>query len=444
MTDRPEADLAAAPRRATGFRGFTVVWAGQLVSLVGSGLTRFALGIWVYQATGSVTLFTLIALFSRLPGLVVAPFAGALVDRWDRRWTMLGAGTGAGLLTGGLALLLWADALETWHVYVFVALGSLFEAFHWPAYIASSTLMVPRRHLGRIGGMMQLGQAAAGTLAPAPAGFLLVTVGMTGVVLVNLATFLFAVVSLLLVRIPSPRGDGGPRSTLWRQALYGWTFIRERPGLLGLLGYFAAVNLVMGMGIVLITPLVLSFATAAVVGVVLTVANAGLFAGAVVMSVHGGPRPRIHGVLAMGLLFGLGLALAGLRADPWLVAGALFAALFAAPIINGSSQAIWQVKVPVDVQGRVFAVRRLIAQITAPVSYLAAGPLADRVFEPLLAAGGPLAGSVGRVLGVGEGRGIGLLFVVLGTLTALISLWGYLQPRVRRVEAELPDTLAGE
>ncbi|HLE83187.1 MAG TPA: hypothetical protein VJG13_02500, partial [Thermoanaerobaculia bacterium] len=105
MTDRPEADLAAAPRRATGFRAFTVVWAGQLVSLVGSGLTRFALGIWVYQATGSVTLFTLIALFSRLPGLVVAPFAGALVDRWDRRWTMLGAGTGAGLLTGGLALL---------------------------------------------------------------------------------------------------------------------------------------------------------------------------------------------------------------------------------------------------------------------------------------------------------------------------------------------------
>ena len=444
MTDRPEADLAAAPRRATGFRAFTVVWAGQLVSLVGSGLTRFALGIWVYQATGSVTLFTLIALFSRLPGLVVAPFAGALVDRWDRRWTMLGAGTGAGLLTGGLALLLWADALETWHVYVFVAAGSLFEAFHWPAYIASSTLMVPRRHLGRIGGMMQLGQAAAGTLAPAPAGFLLVTVGMTGVVLVDLATFLFAAVSLLLVRIPSPRGEGGPRGSLWRQALYGWTFIRERPGLLGLLGFFAAANLVMGMGIVLITPLVLSFATAAVVGVVLTVANSGLLAGALVMSVHGGPRPRIHGVLAMGLLFGLGLALAGLRADPWLVAGALFAALFATPIINGSSQAIWQVKVPVDVQGRVFAVRRLIAQFTAPVSYLAAGPLADRVFEPLLASGGPLAGSVGRVLGVGEGRGIGLLFVVLGTLTALISLWGYLQPRVRRVEVELPDTLAGE
>jgi len=123
------------------------------------------------------------------------------------------------------------------------------------------------------------------------------------------------------------------------------------------------------------------------------------------------------------------------------VAGALAIALFAAPVINASSQAIWQSKVPPEIQGRVFAVRRLIAQFTAPVAYLAAGPLADRVFEPLLAPGGSLAGSVGRVLGVGEGRGIGLLFVVLGTLLALISVWGYLQPRVRRVEDELPDAL---
>jgi len=444
MTNTPAGDVGEAPRQVTGFRAFTVVWAGQLVSLVGSGLTRFALGVWVYQATGSVTLFALIALFSRLPGLVLAPFAGALVDRWDRRWTMLGAGTGAGLLSAGLLALLWADALETWHVYLFVAGGSVFEAFHWPAYIASSTLLVPRRHLGRIGGMMQLGQAAASTLAPAPAGVLLVTVGMTGVVLVDLASFLFAAVSLLLVRIPEPRARGGDGGSLWRQALYGWTFIRERPGLLGLLGYFALANLVLGAGLVLVTPLVLSFATAAVLGVVLTVANSGLLAGALVMSIHGGPRRRIHGVLGMGLLFGIGLGLAGLRADPWLIAGALAAALFAAPIVNGSSQVIWQAKVPVEIQGRVFAVRRLIAQFTAPVAYLAAGPLADRVFEPLLAPDGLLAGSVGRVLGVGEGRGIGLLYVVLAALTVAATLWGYLQPRVRRVEEELPDALPGE
>lgn len=437
-------DGARLPR-ATGFQAFLVMWSGQLVSLVGSGLTRFALGVWVYEVTGSVTLFTLIFLFGRLPGLLLAPFAGALVDRWDRRWTLFWSDAGAGIATAVLALLLWTGGLEVWHVYVFVGVSSLFDAFQWPAYVASSTLLVPKRHLGRIGGMMQLGQAASGTLAPAPAGLLMVTVGMTGVLLVDFATFLFASLSLLLVRIPRPEASAAGaegEGPLWRRALYGWSFIRERPGLLGLLGYFALANLVLGVAVVLITPLVLSFAPEDVLGVVLTVANSGFLAGAVVMSAHGGPRRRIHGVLGVGLLFGVGLALAGLRPDPYLIAGALFVAFFAAPIVNGSSQAIWQAKVPPDVQGRVFAVRRLIAQFTAPVAYLAAGPLVDGVFEPLLAPGGALADTVGRVVGVGEGRGIGFLFTVLAVLMALVTLWAYLRPRVRRVEEELPDAVS--
>ena len=138
----------------------------------------------------------------------------------------------------------------------------------------------------------------------------------------------------------------------------------------------------------------------------------------------------------------LGLALVGLRPDPRLIAGALFLVMFGAPIINGSSQAIWQVKVPPDLQGRVFAVRRLIAQFTAPVGFLCAGPLADHVFRPLLLPGGPLADSAGRVLGVGPGRGIGLIYVSLSILPILASLWGYARPGLRRVEEELPDALA--
>lgn len=439
-------DAARLPR-ATGFRAFLFMWCGQLVSLVGSGLTRFALGVWVYQETGSVTLFTLIYLFGRLPGLLLAPLAGALVDRWDRRRTLLGADAGAALTSAALWLLLWAGDLEVWHIYLFGALSSVFDAFQWPAFIASSTLLVPKKHLGRIGGMMQLGQAAAGTLAPAPAGLLMVAVGLEGVIVADLATFAFAALALFLVRIPRPdasaAGAAGAGS-IWRQALYGWTFIRERPGLLGLLVYFALANLVLGAALVLVTPLVLSFATAEVLGVVLTVANSGLLVGAVAMSVHGGPRRRIHGVLGAGLMLGLGLGLAGVRADPFLVAGTLFVGLLAAPVINASSQAIWQAKVPPDVQGRVFAMRRLVAQFTGPIAYLAAGPLADRVLEPLMAPDGALAPTVGRLLGTGEGRGIGLLFLVLAALMVLVSLWGYLQPRIRHVEDDLPDAVPDE
>jgi DHA3 family macrolide efflux protein-like MFS transporter len=427
-----------------GLRSFGLMWFGQLVSLVGSGLTRFALGVWVYQRTGSATQFTLITLFAFLPGLLAAPFAGALVDRWDRRWVMFWSDLAPALGTMALVLLIRADALQVWHIYLVVAFGSVFNTFQWPAYIAATTLLVPKKQLGRANGMLQLGQASAEVVAPILAGLMIATVGLDGVILVDLGTFVFAAATLLLVRIPRPQASAAgrkARGSLLSEAGYGWTFIRARPGLLNLLLYFAMVNLVFSIATVLVTPLVLSFASPRVLASVLSVSSAGLLTGSVVMIVTGGPRPRIHGVLAFGLLFGVALLAAGLRPNLLLISAALFLLMFGAPIMNGSSQAIWQVKVPPDLQGRVFAVRRLIAQLTAPLGFLSAGPLADHVFQPLLTEGGPLAGSVGRVLGVGPGRGIGMIYVTLAILPLLFSLWGYAQPSVRQVETDLPDAI---
>jgi MFS transporter, DHA3 family, macrolide efflux protein len=427
---------------AVSLRAFGLMWCGQLISLVGSGLSRFALGVWVYQRTGSATSFALITLCAFLPGLLIAPLAGALVDRWDRRWTLFWSDLGPAVGTLAIILLLRAEALQVWHIYAVAGLSSVFNSFQWPAYMAATTLLVPKRQLGRANGMLQLGQAASEVVAPALAGLLISVVGLAGVVAIDLFTFVFAASTLLLVRIPRPAASGaGRKGSLLSEAAFGWTFIRERPGLLGLLLYFAVINLVFSIAMVLATPLVLSFAPPKVLGSVLAASSAGLLAGSVVMTITGGPRPRIHGVLGCGLLSGLALALVGWQPHPVLVAAGLFLAMFGGPFINGSSQAIWQVKVPPDVQGRVFSVRRLIAQLTAPLGYLSAGPLADFVFRPLLAEGGPLAGSVGRVLGVGPSRGIGLIYVCLSVLPLLASLWGYAQPRVRRVEEELPDAV---
>lgn len=424
-------------------RAFGLMWLGQLVSLIGSGLSRFALGVWVYQRTGSATDFALITLCAFLPGLLVAPLAGALVDRWDRRWTLFWSDLGPAVGTLAIFLLLRADALQVWHVYAAAALASVFNTFQWPAYMAATTLLVPKQHLGRANGLLQLGQAASEVVAPVLAGLLISVVGLAGVVAIDFFTFLCAAATLLLVRIPRPAASGaGRKGSLLSEAAFGWTFIRERPGLLGLLLYFAVINFVIGIALVLATPLVLSFAPPTVLAGVLAASSAGMLAGSLVMTVTGGPRPRIHGVLGFGLLFGLALAIAGLRPDPLLIGTGLFLAMFGAPLINGSSQAIWQVKVPPDVQGRVFAVRRLIAQLTAPLGMLIAGPLADFVFRPLLVEGGPLAGSVGRVLGTGPGRGIGLIYLSLSALPILASLWGYARPGVRRVEEELPDAVA--
>lgn len=430
--------------KTTGVRAFGLVWLGQLVSSVGSGLTNFALGVWVFQQTGSVTHYAAIAFFAALPGLLVSPVAGVYVDRWDRRRVMLWADLGSGLRTLAVAVLLWQGELRSWHVYVAVALASVFRTFHLPAYIASTTLMVPRRHLARASGMMQLGQAAAETLAPLLAGLLVTLIRVEGVLLLDFLTFLCAVATLLFVRIPRPaasaEGAGG-KGSLTKEAAFGWRFIRERPGLRGLLLYFAMINLVFSMASVLAVPLVLSITDAAVLGQVLTVSSAGLVAGSLLMGITGGPRPHIYGVLGFGLLLGLALVVVGLRPNPWLIAAGMFVTMFGAPVINGASQAIWQMKVPPDVQGRVFAVRRMLAQLTAPLGHLLAGPLADRVFRPLLLPGGALAATLGPMLGVGPGRGIGLLYITLAILPILSSIWGYAQPRLRRVEEELPDAV---
>jgi MFS transporter, DHA3 family, macrolide efflux protein len=428
---------------AVSLRAFGLMWFGQLISLVGSGLTRFALGVWVYQRTGSATDFALITLCAFLPGLLAAPFAGALVDRSDRRWVLFWSDLGPAVGTLAVVLLLRADALQVWHIYAVAALGSVFNTFQWPAYQAATTLLVPKQQLGRANGMMQLGQAAAEVVAPLLAGLLISVVGLAGVVAIDLATFLFAASMLLLVRIPKPVDSGtGRKGSLLSESAYGWTFIRERPGLLGLLLFFAVNNIVASIASVLITPLVLSFTTPKVLGSVLAAASTGLVVGGLAMTITGGPRPRINGVLGFNLLSGLALAVVGLRPNPVLIAAGLFVIMFSAPLVTGSSQAIWQVKVPTDVQGRVFAVRRLIAQFTVPLGFLSAGPLADYVFKPLLLPGGPLAGSVGRVLGVGPGRGIGLIYLILSVIPLMTTFWAYAQPRMRKVEEELPDAIA--
>jgi DHA3 family macrolide efflux protein-like MFS transporter len=431
-----------APR---GFQTFLLIWFGQLISLTGSGLTGFALGVWVYQRTGSATQFALISLSTALPGIVFSPIAGALVDRWDRRQAMILSDTGAGLCTLSIALLFLAGRLEVWHIYIVLAVSSTFSAFQWPAYSAATTLLVSKENLGRASGMVQLSEAAAQIGAPVLAGALIGVIQIQGVILVDFATFLFAVFTLLTVRVPRPEttAEGkAAQASLLRESAYGWTYIRARPGLFGLLIFFAVNNFAMGIVQVLFTPLVLSFTTPLILGILLSVAGLGFLAGSIVMSVWGGPRRRVYGILGANLLLGMVLFAAGLPPSVWILGGAAFLAFLSTPITNGCSQAIWQSKTAPDVQGRVFAVRRMIAWASLPLAYLLAGPLADQVFEPLLAEGGILAGSVGRVIGVGAGRGIGLLYIILGFMMLLATMIAYLYPHLRHLETELPDYVA--
>jgi MFS transporter, DHA3 family, macrolide efflux protein len=434
-------------RASTGMRTFLIIWAGQLVSMIGSGLTSFALGVWIYDQTGEATPFALTILFGSLPRVLLAPVAGAAADRWNRRLIMILTDTGAALLTLIIAFVLFYSdgGLQVWHIYGVAVLGSSLGVFQWSAYQPSITMMVPKKHFGRASGLMQTGSAVQGIIAPLLAGVLYVSIGLRGIVAIDFATYFFAIGALLFVRIPQPKAseetDGEERSML-KDALFGWHYLVERRPLLVMLLYYAVVNFLLGMSSVLITPLVLSFNTASVLGVVNTVGSAGMLVGSLVMSAWGGTRRKMNGVYAFIALFSLGYLIIGLWESAIAIGSGMFVLLFSVPIAAGSSQVIWMSKVQPELQGRVFAIRGMIATAITPLAYLIAGPLADSVFGPLMSEGGALADTlVGSLFGTGQARGIGVLFVLSGLLMLLVTAAAYAYPRLRLVEDELPDVV---
>ncbi|MCJ7548603.1 MAG: MFS transporter [Anaerolineae bacterium] len=429
-----------------GMRSFLIVWFGQVISLIGSGLTSFALGVWLSQQTGRATPFAITVLLANLPRILLAPLAGSLADRWNRRWMMVLSDSGDALVKLGAVVLVATGHLQIWHVYLIAVLSSVFAAFQEPAYAASITMLVPKKDLARANGLVQTAQAVESLLAPLLAGALMGTVGLRAIFAIDFITYSFAIGALLVVRIPQPKlsesDTGGDRGTVWRDARFGWSYLKARPGLLGLLLYFALVNFLLnGVG-VLTAPMVLAFGSATTLGVVQMASGAGMLLGSVVMSTWGGPQRRIVGVIGAIALAALGGLAMGLR--PWapLVSCGLAWFLFWIPVAAGSSQAIFQSKVARGAQGRVFAVRSMLARSMMPLATLVAGPLADYVFDPLMAADGSLGRTwVGQVVGTGPGRGIGLMYIVSALLLIVVSALAWTNPRIRMVEEQLPDAM---
>ena len=428
-----------------GIGVFLIVWFGQLVSLTGSGLTSFALGVWVYDSTDSVTQFSLILLSAMLPCILISPVAGALVDRCNRRWCMIVSDSGAGITTAVLAAeLLATGTLEIWHIYLAVSLSSVFKAFQLPAYTASTSMLIPKKYLPRASCVVRSGEACAQLISPLLAGVLLGIVKLQGVILIDLVTFLFALTTLLLVRFPNTKTaavseDG--KASIWQDVVYGWTYIAVRPGLLVLLILFALDNFVTGVVEVLFTPLVLTFASVTELGTIQSIGGVGMVLGNLTMTISGGPRSLIRGIFAFDLFAHMIILAFGLRTSLPLFALLNFLFFFSTPIINGCCDAIFLRKVAPEVQGRVFATIKMIWMSCIPLAYVVAGPLAERIFEPLMAKNGLLAGSIGEIIGVGPGRGIGLLFITMEIIAILVTVAAYRYPRLWFIEDELPDVI---
>jgi len=171
------------------------------------------------------------------------------------------------------------------------------------------------------------------------------------------------------------------------------------------------------------------------------VASAGMLVGSLVMSTWGGPKRKMNGVYGFIALFSLGYLIIGMRESAITIGLGMFVLLFSLPLAAGSSQVIWMSKVEPELQGRVFAIRGMLASAITPLAYLIAGPLADSVFGPLMSDGGALSGTVGGMIGVGQERGIGLIFILSGILMLLVTAAAYAYPRLRLIEDKLPDVI---
>jgi DHA3 family macrolide efflux protein-like MFS transporter len=432
-------------QRPVGMTAFLVIWIGQIVSVLASSMSHFALSIWMYQQTGSATALGLLQVFFITPFLLISPFAGVMVDRYNRKLMMMLSDLTAIIATGGIFVLLALGRLEFWHLYVAAALNGLGNTFQWPAYSAAISLMIPKEQLGRANGLVSLMEGGPGVVAPLLAGALLPLVGLTGILAIDVATFFLAVGALAVVYIPQPGQTEEGRlaqGSVLKEAVFGFRYIFARPSLLGLQLVFLFGNLFARIGDTVIAPMVLARTgqNSLVYGSVETAAAISAVLGGILMSLWGGFRRRVHGVLGGWIYTGFGYMILGLKfgLPAWLL-GMLFGAPLVGALVDASNQAIWQSTVAPDLQGRVFSARRMIAWCANPISPIIGGVLADFVLEPAMQSEGALVQTFGWLVGTGPGAGMGLLIIFGGASTVLVGLAGYLIPGIRNAEALLPD-----
>ena len=424
--------------------GFTFVWIGQLVSVLASSATGFALSIWAYETTGSATALGVISTSFLIPFLLLSPIAGAMVDRYNRKLMMMVSDLAAAVATIAVLVLHATGGLAIWHLYFTSVLIGLGNTFQWPAYSAAITTMVPKEQYQRANGMMSLVDSGPGVLAPLLAGALYPIAGLTGILVLDVATFVLAIAALLIVEIPTPpRSAEGvaARGHLLAEAVFGFKYIFRRKSLLGLQLFFVTLNFLTGFG--LVTPFILARTgnNSLSLGAVTSAAALGGVAGGLLMSAWRGFKRRMTNVFVGEFLFGLlGFFLFGFGRGVafWIPTAAL--AAVAAALTNSTAQAIWQSKVPPDLQGRVFSARRFISWSLIPVTPVLAGAIADYVTEPAMTSNTGLAHAFGWMLGTTPGAGLGLQYVLAGAGYCLACLLVFFfVPAVRHLDERVPD-----
>lgn len=426
----------------SGMLPFVMVIVANLVSLTGTQMTRFAVVTWAWKVAGSATAAGLVMMANLAATVLVSAFAGALVDRWSRKRTIIGADIAGFVATLAVMLLYDTSNLQIWHLGALGALAGMLESIQFPAYMASVTTMVSKENYARANGLFQFVWTFAVAVAPAVTAFVLGGWGMNAVLILDLFSFAIVVLAIAAIKIPQPAVPEGGHGSIWQDTVAGFRYIADRGSLLGMLLILMTANIACGFYEGLFRPMVLALfdGDVSLLGYALTAGSVGGVVGGLLMGVWGGPKTKMPTLLgSVALMSGAGLALlaVGRGLLVWGIAGSAYGFFLA--VANTLIFAIWQLKVDPAVQGRVFTTMRLVVMASGPVAVLLSVQLADRIFEPAMLGGGALANLFGGMLGTGAGSGMSLLLLLAGILGVMVALGAFFVRTVRNAETIMPD-----
>ncbi len=403
---------------------YLMLWSTQALSTLGSGMTSYALVLWLYLRSGSALGTALLSVCSYAPYVVMSIFAGALSDRWNKKRTMLVCDLLAALSTVIVFILIKTDSLSGWHLYVLNALSGLMNTIQQPASEVAATLLIPKGYYQKTSGLRSFSQSLNSILTPILSTALFVFAGIDFVIVVDLITFAFAFITLLFIHIPENDVSKQTEEKLLTAAGKGVVWLRENPLILTLILYLACINLVASIYDAALPAMLLSKKNGGetVLGLVNTCVGIATLAGSVLVTFLPAPKNRVK-VISLTLLLSMSsenfLLAFGKTPFAWCI-GAVLGWLFI-PLMNANLDVIIRSSIPIDMQGRVYSCRNTLQFFTIPIGFLLGGLFVDKVFEPLMAA--QLEGSLLAFLfGEGKGSGAAMLFFIIGIAGVIVCL----------------------
>lgn len=393
---------------------FLIIWLGDLISSIGSGMTAFALSIYVYNVTGSVSYVSLVTLLAYLPTVVLSPLGGVLADRYDRRLLMIIGDLFSGL---GLAYILWSIHTGTGSmvpILLGVAFNAVFVALLEPSFRATITDLLTEEEYAKASGLVQLAGNAKYLISPALAGILLSVSDIRLILLLDIGTFFITVAMVALVRKTIQKPVKKEAQGFIRELKQGFCVVTGNRGVLALVMLMASLCFFIGFVQTLMSPMILAVSDARTLGILESVCTIGMLVGSIWIGLIG-LKKNYTGVLGTaGVFCGLFLSLSGVNRDLIFTGACIFLFFLTLPFMNTCADVLIRGNIPNELQGRAWGIISLLSQAGTILAYAVSGILADYIFEPMLSQDGLLAGSVGKWIGTGDGRGIGFLLILAG------------------------------